>query len=193
MGRGLRAQCRRRLHPLRHGDRRPEQIEEERRLLYVAMTRARDHLHLVHPLRFFIREQHRHGDRHVYAPRTRFIPDSILDRFEWRTHGRSHGVDRPHRKQRARGRRRAVARDVELVPLHRGCEELRCQAAPAAVSLRVGPSHLLAIRRHASADAHPSGRHIAPCARSSSSPLTREKNCSTSPTACGESLRRLWR
>jgi DNA helicase-2/ATP-dependent DNA helicase PcrA len=72
----------------------PQQIEEERRLLYVAMTRARDHLYLVHPQRFFTREQHRYGDRHVYAPRTRFIPDSILERFERRTHCRSHGVDR---------------------------------------------------------------------------------------------------
>ena len=61
---------------------KPEQIEEERRLLYVAMTRAREHLHLVHPQKMFIRQQHRHGDRHVYTPRTRFIPDLILDRFE---------------------------------------------------------------------------------------------------------------
>ena len=67
---------------------RPEQIEEERRLLYVAMTRARDDLHIVHPLRFFKRQQHRHGDSHVYTPRTRFIPDSILECFERRTHGR---------------------------------------------------------------------------------------------------------
>ena len=71
----------------------PEQIEEERRLLYVAMTRARDHLHLVHPLRFFTREQHRHGDRHVYAPRTRFVPDAILDRFERSTHVRTAVAD----------------------------------------------------------------------------------------------------
>ena len=70
-----------------------EQIEEERRLLYVAMTRARDHLHLIHPLRFFTREQHRHGDRHVYAPRTRFIPDEFLEYFERRAHGRVHPVD----------------------------------------------------------------------------------------------------
>jgi DNA helicase-2/ATP-dependent DNA helicase PcrA len=75
-----------------------EQIEEERRLLYVAMTRARDHLHLVHPLRFFVRQQHRHGDRHVYTPRTRFIPDAILDRFEPRTHGRPHPDDAEQRR-----------------------------------------------------------------------------------------------
>ena len=71
----------------------PAHIEEERRLLYVAMTRARDHLYLVHPLRFFTREQHRHGDRHIYAPRTRFLPDAILGHFERRTHAPHHPVD----------------------------------------------------------------------------------------------------
>jgi len=66
----------------------PDQLEEERRLLYVAMTRARDHLHLVQPLRMFVEKQHRHGDRHVYAPRSRFLPDAILDRFERVVRGR---------------------------------------------------------------------------------------------------------
>ncbi len=60
----------------------PAEIEEERRLLYVAMTRAKNVLTLVHPLRFFIRQQSRHGDRHVFTPRTRFIPDAILDKFD---------------------------------------------------------------------------------------------------------------
>jgi DNA helicase-2/ATP-dependent DNA helicase PcrA len=58
-----------------------EQIEEERRLLYVAMTRARNALTLVHPLRFFLRQQARHGDRHVFTPRTRFLPDALLPLF----------------------------------------------------------------------------------------------------------------
>src|SRR5690242_19257478 len=62
----------------------PAQIEEERRLLYVAMTRAKQHLHLVQPLRFFRTQQHRHGDGHILAPRTRFIPDDLLDLFERR-------------------------------------------------------------------------------------------------------------
>ncbi len=66
----------------------PEDIEEERRLLYVAMTRAKERLHLLHPLRFFTRQQHRHGDSHVYAPRSRFLPDSVLPYFERQTHGR---------------------------------------------------------------------------------------------------------
>jgi DNA helicase-2/ATP-dependent DNA helicase PcrA len=61
------------------------EIEEERRLLYVAMTRARDHLHLIVPQRFYVHQQASRGDRHMYAVRTRFIPAEILDRFELRT------------------------------------------------------------------------------------------------------------
>ena len=58
------------------------EIEEERRLLYVAMTRAKDDLHLIVPQRFFTHGQHAQGDRHVYASRTRFIPDALLGLFE---------------------------------------------------------------------------------------------------------------
>jgi len=47
-----------------------EQTEEERRLMYVAMTRAREHLRLVHPLRLYRSDQHRYGDGHVLAQRT---------------------------------------------------------------------------------------------------------------------------
>ena len=61
-----------------------EEIEEERRLLYVAMTRAKDHLHLIVPHRFYVHAQAIHGDRHVYASRTRFIPDGLAERFEAR-------------------------------------------------------------------------------------------------------------
>ena len=57
-------------------------LEEERRLLYVAMTRAKDDLTLGLPLRFYVTQQPKNGDRHVYAMRTRFIPKEILDRFE---------------------------------------------------------------------------------------------------------------
>ena len=60
----------------------PAEIEEERRLLYVAMTRAKDELHLIVPQRFFTHHQASAGDRHVYASRTRFIPSAILDRFD---------------------------------------------------------------------------------------------------------------
>jgi DNA helicase-2/ATP-dependent DNA helicase PcrA len=59
-----------------------DDIEEERRLLYVAMTRAKEHLHLVVPNRFFIKQQAQMGDRHVYAQRTRFIVPAMLKHFE---------------------------------------------------------------------------------------------------------------
>jgi DNA helicase II / ATP-dependent DNA helicase PcrA len=62
----------------------PEEIEEERRLLYVAMTRAKDELDLIVPQRFFTHQQAKLGDRHVYASRSRFIPDSILGSFATR-------------------------------------------------------------------------------------------------------------
>jgi ATP-dependent DNA helicase UvrD/PcrA len=61
------------------------EIEEERRLLYVAMTRAKDELHLLVPQRFFTHGQHAKGDRHVYAARTRFIPSALLRLFEQAT------------------------------------------------------------------------------------------------------------
>ena len=60
----------------------PEQVDEERRLLYVAMTRARDQLEILVPHRFYVHGQSSQGDRHVLAQRSRFIPASICDRFE---------------------------------------------------------------------------------------------------------------
>ncbi|MBV9533300.1 MAG: ATP-dependent helicase [Bradyrhizobium sp.] len=71
------------------------ELEEERRLLYVAMTRARDELHLLVPQRFFTHGQGAKGDRHLYAARTRFIPETLLALFE-RTSwpGVEHGAER---------------------------------------------------------------------------------------------------
>jgi DNA helicase-2/ATP-dependent DNA helicase PcrA len=61
-----------------------DEIEEERRLLYVAMTRAKDDLDLVVPHRFYVHSQARNGDGYVHASRTRFIPPSVLRLFEQR-------------------------------------------------------------------------------------------------------------
>jgi len=60
------------------------EIDEERRLLYVAMTRARESLELISPQQFFVRQQVPHGDRHVYAMRSRFIPDALTTLFDTR-------------------------------------------------------------------------------------------------------------
>jgi DNA helicase-2/ATP-dependent DNA helicase PcrA len=62
-----------------------QELEEERRLLYVAMTRARDHLHLLVPQRFYVTQQAARGDRHLYAGRTRFITAADAERFEHQT------------------------------------------------------------------------------------------------------------
>ncbi|MCK7510130.1 MAG: hypothetical protein MZV70_42905 [Desulfobacterales bacterium] len=60
VGRGARAQRHRRQLSLRVR-RRPTRscIEEERRLLYVAMTRAKQELHLLAPVRFYVTQQSR--------------------------------------------------------------------------------------------------------------------------------------
>jgi DNA helicase II / ATP-dependent DNA helicase PcrA len=58
------------------------QIEEERRLLYVAMTRAKRHLHLLVPQRFYVSQQGGGGDRHVYASLTRFITPKAAQAFD---------------------------------------------------------------------------------------------------------------
>jgi DNA helicase-2/ATP-dependent DNA helicase PcrA len=45
-------------------------------------ARAKDHLRIVVPQRFYANHQRANGDRHLYAVRTRFIPDSIIEHFE---------------------------------------------------------------------------------------------------------------
>ncbi|WGS51844.1 ATP-dependent helicase [Paraburkholderia sp. D15] len=59
-----------------------EDLDEERRLLYVAMTRAREDLHIVVPQRFYVHNQTHMGDRHVWASRTRFIPAHLMPLFD---------------------------------------------------------------------------------------------------------------
>jgi DNA helicase-2/ATP-dependent DNA helicase PcrA len=61
---------------------RAEDIEEERRLLYVAMTRARDDLTLLLPHRFYVRQQSAMGERHVHAARSRFLPEAVCVHFD---------------------------------------------------------------------------------------------------------------
>jgi DNA helicase-2/ATP-dependent DNA helicase PcrA len=61
-----------------------DSIEEERRLLYVAMTRARDHLYAYFPLRFHYARRGR-GDRHGYAQRSRFLTPAVLAGMDQQT------------------------------------------------------------------------------------------------------------
>jgi DNA helicase-2/ATP-dependent DNA helicase PcrA len=57
-----------------------EEIEEERRLFYVACTRAKDALYVTHPLRYYAAGRGR-SDAYGYAQRTRFIPDRLRPLF----------------------------------------------------------------------------------------------------------------
>ena len=61
---------------------RAESIDEERRLLYVAMTRAKRDLHLVAPVRFYVTQQSPVGDRYVTGARSRFMSRSVLGCFD---------------------------------------------------------------------------------------------------------------
>jgi DNA helicase-2/ATP-dependent DNA helicase PcrA len=75
---------------------KPKLIEEERRLLYVAMTRAKQSLTLIAPLRFHVTQQRRDGDRHVYGARSRFVTEALLETLQPCWHGRAEtAVRRP--------------------------------------------------------------------------------------------------
>ncbi len=56
---------------------KPELIEEERRLLYVALTRAQNDLLMMVPLKFHLTNQSRQGDAHVYGGRSRFVTEKV--------------------------------------------------------------------------------------------------------------------
>jgi DNA helicase-2/ATP-dependent DNA helicase PcrA len=69
-------------------------LDEERRVLYVAMTRAKDNLALVSPLRFPVTSKAPQSDAHVYGGRSRFLTEKLLKTVEPMVfHGSQHGSD----------------------------------------------------------------------------------------------------
>ena len=57
-------------------------VEEERRLLYVAMTRSRLELDLIAPLRYYVTHQARHADTHVFGTRSRFLTARVMSTID---------------------------------------------------------------------------------------------------------------
>ena len=94
-----------------------EEIEEERRLLYVAMTRAKDELALVVPQRFYVHGQPKYGDRSVFASRTRLLPAGAAETFRppdlARSRARAKPAGRGGPTRRSQG---AHAGDVAVMP-----------------------------------------------------------------------------
>jgi DNA helicase II / ATP-dependent DNA helicase PcrA len=72
---------------------KPDMVEEERRLLYVAMTRARNELYLCAPLKYSVTNQAKDGDGHVYGAKSRFMSDKVLGFFEQTTFRSQRGVE----------------------------------------------------------------------------------------------------
>ncbi len=59
-----------------------KEVEEERRLLNVAITRAKTGLHLIQPLKYWVPEQAKYGKKHVYGAKSRFLTPSVLNQLE---------------------------------------------------------------------------------------------------------------
>jgi DNA helicase-2/ATP-dependent DNA helicase PcrA len=78
---------------------KPESIEEERRLLYVAMTRAKTRLDLIAPLKYYVTQQSRMGDRHVYGAKSRFLTPAVMACLEPFVHGEAPDPARPAANQ----------------------------------------------------------------------------------------------
>jgi DNA helicase-2/ATP-dependent DNA helicase PcrA len=77
----------------------PGQIEEERRLLYVAMTRAKARLDLIAPLKYYVTQQSRMGDRHVYGAKSRFLTKAVMACLEPVVYGESSESAKPAANQ----------------------------------------------------------------------------------------------
>jgi DNA helicase-2/ATP-dependent DNA helicase PcrA len=63
----------------------PEEIEEERRLFYVALTRAKNWLAVCYPLRYYRHNRGSFSDSYGFAQPTRFLPEGVCECFEQRT------------------------------------------------------------------------------------------------------------
>lgn len=85
-----------------------EEVEEERRLFYVALTRAKGSLEVCVPLKYYAKKWSP-GDRHSIAQLTRFIPEQLTERFERVTLKPDRPVDAPVTPQPSSDVRKKIA------------------------------------------------------------------------------------
>jgi DNA helicase-2/ATP-dependent DNA helicase PcrA len=57
-------------------------IEEERRLFYVALTRAKNWLYVLCPIRYYHAFRPGVSDHYGFAQRTRFLPEPVMKFFD---------------------------------------------------------------------------------------------------------------
>jgi DNA helicase-2/ATP-dependent DNA helicase PcrA len=84
--------------------RSPDQIDEERRLFYVALTRAKDWLCVCFPQRYYHAYRGAFSDQHSYAQLTRFLPEGTRGHFDCRV-AAVVGADAPEEASSAAVRR----------------------------------------------------------------------------------------
>jgi DNA helicase-2/ATP-dependent DNA helicase PcrA len=95
----------------------PETLAEERRLFYVAVTRARDVLEVNVPLRYH-RHRHRLDDPHSYAPISRFLSPAVQELMDTTHAGAATGeVGGPTRADGTSAERGVAAVDRLLAEL----------------------------------------------------------------------------
>ena len=87
-------------------------VEEERRTLYVALTRAKRNLHVLEPIRSHMSDRPVRSDGYVYGTRSRFMSDAVLRTFERTSWPRATKARRLPRRTRSRIDARAKMRSM---------------------------------------------------------------------------------
>jgi DNA helicase-2/ATP-dependent DNA helicase PcrA len=94
--------------------RSPEQVDEERRLFYVALTRAKNWLCVCFPQRYYQGYRGNFSDRHGYAQLTRFLPEASRAHFDCRL-AAVLGVDSAEAETASAGVRRNIRNEVRAM------------------------------------------------------------------------------
>ena len=89
----------------------PEEVEEERRLFYVAMTRARNNLYVLRPERYYFHHRRR-SDLGSMSQITRFLPSRIQESFERVSHGVVLGDDGQRPDGLVTGNTKQIRQDI---------------------------------------------------------------------------------